>query len=769
MLNVSIASLRTGLRAGLRLSTATLALAAASAAAAQDAPEPPVAPTGDAAGPPSASGEPAGPNVGLEDIVVTARKRVENLQDVATSVSAISAGELATRFDSDVRDFANAAPNVLIDDTQQGPGGVASATIRGIGVADVEKAIDPTVGIVLDDIYFGTSSGGLVKAIDIDRVEVLRGPQGTLFGRNAIAGVINLSRSRPTQELTGKLRATYANYNSLDLEGVVSFGITDWAAVKFTAARKATAGYIYNTLQNQDGQRSRFTAFGGQLLLTPTPQLEISLSFDDQNTRQDPPQLSNVSQAVSFLGSPPVARPNLFCAVLGQCSPAFGVPQQGDRYESISNGPLDRNAFFDSNLIIGKVKYDLSPTMDVQYIYGKYLTDEGITQDFDATPLTLFHTDRPAQYRQDTHELRLTKGGNGPINFVAGLYYWNSAYKIDLVSYIGFVVPNTVLVIPQTVRQTNKSYAGFFDVDFRIIDQVKLTLGGRYTYDEKTQAVRDLGFNFYNDPVADHWQKFTPKVALSYKPTEDILLYGLWSRGYRTGGFTGRPATENAARTPYNPETVDNFEGGVKTEFFDRRVRFNASVFHLKYSDKQEEFSVPAPVGTGQETRILNAADASVTGVELDVAVVPTTGLTLSGNLGYLDAKYDKFFADVDADGIATDNTGLKFRRAPKWNWTLAAAYETQVGPGDVILNGNWHYLGAHEMTFLNNPALANPGQHLVDLSASYRYKNTMVSGFVRNLLEEDGWTIGFDIQGLWSYGAPRTPRTYGIAITQTF
>jgi iron complex outermembrane receptor protein len=751
-------------RTALRGSVALTALAATSAIA-QEAPG--VTNAADAPSAQTATGNTmAG---GLEDIIVTARKRVENLQDVSTSVSALSASELAQRFDSDVRDFANAAPNVLIDDTQQGPGGVASATIRGIGVADVEKAIDPTVGIVLDDIYFGTSSGGLIKAIDIDRVEVLRGPQGTLFGRNAIAGVINLTRSRPTQDLTGKLRATYANYDSLDLEGVVSFGVTDWAAVKFTGARKKTDGYIYNTLQRQNAQRSDFTALGVQLLLTPTPDLEVSFSFDDQNTDQDPPQLSNLAGPTSLLGSPPIARPNLFCTALGQCSPAPGVPQQGDRYKSISNGPLGKNAFFDTNLFIAKAKYDLTADLEIQYIYGRYETDEAITQDFDATPLTLFHTDRPAQYHQDTHEIRLTKGGGGPLTFVIGGYYWDSAYKIDLVSYIGFVVPNTILALPQTVRQTNKSYAGFFDVDYRFTDWFKLTLGGRYTKDKKSSGVRDLGFDFLNDPVKDSWKKFTPKVALSFEPTDDVLAYGLWSRGYRTGGFTGRPATENAARTPYQPETVDNFEIGIKTELFNRRLRMNAAAFKLDYKDKQEEFSVPAPVGTGQETRILNAATATVKGVELDVTALLFEGFTLSGNVGYLDAKYKRFFADVDSDGIATDNSGLKFRRAPKWNYTLSANYERPIGPGTMYLQGTWHYLGKHEMTFLNNPALRNPGQDLIDGSISYKINKTMISGFVRNLLKEDGWTIGFDVQGLWSYAAPRTPRTYGIAVTQTF
>ena len=140
---------------------------------------------------------------GLDEIVVTARRRAENLQDVSSSLSALGAADLARRFDSDVRDFANSSPNVLIDDTQQGPGGVAAIYIRGIGVADVEKSVDPAVGVIIDDVYIGQSSGSLLKAIDVDRVEILRGPQGTLFGRNATGGVINDSRSRPTQELTG--------------------------------------------------------------------------------------------------------------------------------------------------------------------------------------------------------------------------------------------------------------------------------------------------------------------------------------------------------------------------------------------------------------------------------------------------------------------------------------------------------------------------------------------------------------------------------------
>ncbi|WP_225940728.1 TonB-dependent receptor [Sphingopyxis sp. OAS728] len=220
---------------------------------------------------------------GLEEIVVTARKREESMQDVPASISALSAGELDRRFDSDVRDFADSSPNIVIDDTQQGPGGVAAVYIRGIGVADVEKSVDPAVGVVFDDIYIGQSSGSLLKAIDIDRVEVLRGPQGTLFGRNATGGVINLARSRPTYDLTGKARLTYGRFDSWKVEGVASTGLTDNVAVKVSGAYEKSDGYIFNSFQNQDGQRSKFYAISGALRSSrPT----ISTSSSAMTTRR---------------------------------------------------------------------------------------------------------------------------------------------------------------------------------------------------------------------------------------------------------------------------------------------------------------------------------------------------------------------------------------------------------------------------------------------------------------------------------------------------
>lgn len=714
---------------------------------------------------------------GLEEIIVTARKRDENIQDVPASISALSAGELERRFDSDVRDFAGASPNIVIDDTQQGPGGVAAVYIRGIGVADVEKSVDPAVGVVFDDVYIGQSSGSLLKAIDIDRVEVLRGPQGTLFGRNATGGVINLARSRPTYDFTGKARATYSRFDTLKVEGVASTGISENVAVKVSGAYEKSDGYIFNSFYNQPGQRSEFYAVAGALLFEPTDNLDIQISYDHQKTKQDPPQLLAVNRPT-----------DLFCVAYAQCSSSPGVPTSGSRYTSVSDGRLEKNATFKLDMAIAKATYDVGSDMQLDYILGWLKTDETITQDFDASPFTLYHTDRPARWRQTTNELRLTKGGSGPVTFVLGAYLWDSQYTINLKNYIGFAGP-PLLTSAQDVTQTNKSWAIYGEGDYELTDKLILTLGARYTKDKKSSIVNDLPVFIYGtlveaspvatlpgnivmaNPVKASWKKFTPRVSLRYELSEDAMVYGLWSRGYRGGGFNGRPATIGAATIPYDPETLDNYEVGFKAEFADSRVRLNGAAFIMKYKDMQQDLDVPAPgTSTGRENRTINAASAEFKGFELDLTAKLSDGFTLNGNLGYLDAKYKDFFGDIYSTGTAVDASFLKIRRAPKWTGSLGGTYEASIGnDASAWISGDVHYIGGHEITFLNNPNLRNGGQFLVDASINARFNKTTISLFGKNLANEKGWTIGYDVQGIWSYAAPRPRRTLGVAVTQSF
>ena len=271
-------------------------------------------------------------------------------------------------------------------------------------------------------------------------------------------------------------------------------------------------------------------------------------------------------------------------------------------------------------------------------------------------------------------------------------------------------------------------------------------------------------------PVKKSWSKFTPKVSLSYAWTPDVMTYALWSRGYRGGGFNGRPATLSAATIPYNPETLDNYEVGFKSEFLNGRLRLNGALYLMKYKDMQQDLDVPAPgTSTGRENRTINASSAELKGFELEATARVTDELTIKGNIGYLDAKYKNFFGDIYSTGTPVDASFLNIRRTPKWTWDIGATYETDIGPGSFWVSGNVHFLGAHDITFLNNPNLRNKGQYMVDASINYKINKTMVSLFGKNLANEKGWTIGYDVQNVWSYAAPRPRRTWGVTLTQEF
>ena len=697
----------------------------------------------------------------LDEVVVTARKREESLQDMGMSVSALSGTEVEATFARDIGELANISPNLIIDDTSQGPGGVAAVTIRGIGIAEVESSFDPAVGVVIDGLFLGKASGSITKLLDIERIEVLRGPQGTLFGRNSIGGVINITRAQPSNEFGGKFRASYGNYQRLELDGLVNIPLGDEFAVKLLASRHDQGrGYFYNlTTDRRDGEEE-YLMFGAQMLWTPRDDLEFRYSYMREEYDQDtPPLLNNAIPG------------QLFCDAFGFCAPRVGEPSTGDRYTVEQNGPND--AQFDADTHILGMTWDINDAFALDYIFGFRKTDEEVLQDFDATPLTLFETSRPEVYRQRSHELRLTSVGER-LNYTVGAYLFNSEYTIDLLSFIGFVIPDTVIEVPQTSNQTTESWALFVEADYALTDTLTLTVGGRYSDDKKTAQITNDVVIVMEQPARASWSEFTPKLGLQWAATDEVMLYALYSTGYRAGGFSGRPTTQEAAELPYDPETVKNYEIGLKSELFQRSLRLNASVFRMDYDDKQEEQSVAVEFGTGQQTVVANAASATIWGAELDFLYLPPLdGLTIQGNVGWLNASYDEFVADIGFGGV-TDNSGLEFRRAPRWNSSLAAVYEWETGPGTAWVRAGWRYLGSHEVSLLNSPQTSNSAQHLVDASINYRYGNAQFSLYGRNLLNEDGYTVGFDVGGLaagslWTYTATRPPRTWGVQITYDF
>ncbi len=717
----------------------------------------------------------------LEEITVTARKREENLQDVAMAVSAMGQQEIEANYATDLRDLVYISPNTVLDHTHQGPGGVAAAYIRGIGVSEVEKNFDPAVGVVVDGIFRGTMTGSIVRAIDLERAEVLRGPQGTLFGRNTIGGVINLVRRKPTMESGGKVRAGFGDYDTTLLDGIVNFGNGDTFGAKLSGSyRSQGEGYFTNlNTGRKDGQYD-FTSGGINLLFAPSDGVEIEWTSLIERTEEDTNQLLNVGQPGQ-----------LFCDGFGWCSPNTSTPVSQDRYAVlqafISDAtspfpgiPLDPaypsmvaglspyDSDFDADTHQLEVRWDINDDYRLDYIVGTWETEETLLYDCDGVTDLLFHTDRPAEYEQLTNELRLTYDAGGNLAYTVGAYTWDSEYDIRLRSFIGFVVPGVVLNLPQFTNQQSESWALFFEGDYSFADRWTLTLGGRWTEDDKSTSQTGI----VTATASADWSEFTPKVALKFQVNDTAMIYGLYSAGYRAGGFNGRVDSVETATVPYDPETVDNYEIGYRSEWMGRRVVFNATLFYMDYEDKQEEIQqASATSGTGQVTRVVNAATASIIGAELELTWLASDSFKVRANLGLLDAEYDDFVVNTGTTmaPVLTDFSSLNIRRAPDVTASLVGNYEWELGQGSALLHAGARYLGKHEVDFANKPELTNDSQILIDASFSYNYNNWYASVFGRNLTDEDGYQIGFDVAGLWSYAAPRPPRTWGVEVGLRF
>ena len=720
----------------------------------------------------------------LEEIVVTARKREESMQDVGVAVSALSQTEIDRAFARTIQDLAGMSPNLVIDDTGQGPGGVAAIFIRGIGVADVEKNFDPAVGVVVDGMFIGANAGSLFRSIDLASVEVLRGPQGTLFGRNTIGGLINIKRTQPTGELGGKFRAGYEDYDVYYADGILNFGVTDNLAVKlFGGIRDQQEGYYDNYTSGKDEGRNDYQTYGLNALWDVSDSFSLEYTYQKEETEQDTPPLLNTAQDR-----------HLFCFAFGYCSPSQDKPITGDRYAIYQVGyrpgaadptvnspvvaspitdivPYKLESTFDTESHILEAGWEFSDALRFDYVYGYWESDETILSGWDGTPELLYGTDRPATYEQNSHELRMTYDAGGAFSFVGGLYLWESEYEIPLQSYIGFAVPGVVLDILQLSRQETDSRALFFEADYEVTDAFTLTVGGRYTEDEK-ESQQYGAVNTITAPYTSHpneeWDEFTPRITATYDIDDDTMVYGTYSVGYRSGGFNGRVGSLVEARQPYDPETVDNYELGIKAELLDNRLRINANVFYMEYDDKQEELQLPDDNDTGQKTVVENASTAEIKGIEIDVQAFINNNLSLRGNLGYLDTSYDDFgYTDINGDFV--DLSNLEFRRSPDWTASLDATYEWDVAGGNAWIRGSYHYLADHYVNVTNSPELKNDAQNLIDASVNYSINGITVSLFGRNLTDEDGYSHGYDVAGLWSYAHTRAPRTWGAEVVYQF
>ncbi len=750
-----------------------------------------LATTGPLAAQESRSPEARSEVAGIAEIIVSARRRDESIQDTPIAVTAIAPSQLEGAAAVNISDLQGAAPNVLI--TQQGSGSsAANISIRGIAFADIEKSFDPAVGVNVDGVYIGTSTGQYLDFFDIESIEILRGPQGTLFGRNTISGVINIRRTRPSSEWGGKFELSAGKYGKFGARGVLNLAITPGVlAVKLFGMHEESDGWYkeVGTGDHRGGYNNE--NFGAAILLTPNDRFDALLTIEKQAQDFEGIQgaSSQAGDAFCFPGSPTICGNNvtddpytvnpMIDLLTGQ-----PIPYIGD-YEAPA-GTLEMN--FDAGVINFTSVSSYREMEEVQQ------------QDYSTSGL--YWTTRTQKYRQFSQELRGAGRIGENFDYVAGVYYFESRYKINQLTRVF-----GPLTSEQDTIGRSESYAGFADLNWEIFDRVRLSGGGRWTHDKKSLATDFVDFanpavSFSSPKKSESWSKFTPKVGLDFRPTDDLMVYGSWSRGYRSGGFNGRGLTPFSATLPYEPETVDAFEVGLKSSWWDGRVSLNLAAFHTKYKEIQQSTTVSTPGGTGNETIVTNAASAKIKGVELDLTTRLTEGFTLRSSVGITDSKFGTFLTDAPVAGVRRtfDYSDVDLIYAPKLTFSLNAEYETAAPIGSLDgsfkAQAGFRYLSRYDQQIAadsttpipaapativverNEPTLRSDKQYYLDASLSYVWgmgssdAKARVTLWGRNLADDRGTGTSFTVGNnpfLWRFVSVREPRTYGISIGYDF
>ena len=795
--------------------------------------------------PHSATAEPAATPSQLEEVLVTARKREETVLTVPVAVSAINAAQIQASMAQSTRDLENISPNLIIDAVQATPGG-AAISVRGVSFQDLEKSFDPAVGVVVDGIYLGTNTGAMLQVFDLERIEVLRGPQGTLFGKNTIGGTINVIRSRPTGEWDAKMRLRVGDYDRQEFDAVLNFPIiSDKLAAKLTFTDREQDGWYDNIAPEFGGEpvgNLKYREYGGALRYTPTDTLTIDYSYYKQ---------ADDSDAAPLLGQN--GPTDLFCLPLtlifgpdpyvppGQCAQSNGKPLTGDFYKVAQN--FSDTAYLDQDAHTFSVNWGLSESWTLDYLFGYMDASERVDQDFDATPVNQFSTRRVQEFDQMSHELRLSYDAGGRFDIVGGAYYWDSSYQLGQTTFFLYDVlagitpalaglkPGRPITQLQATDHSNESWALFAEMDFNITDAWTLTLGGRYT-DEKKEFERAAALNLGGFPAAivgpvlpsppfgttfvsgspvypkptgavlpqfstfgnqadESWSEFSPKAGIRWIPNEETMMYLTYTSGFRSGGFNGRAGALSSATVTYDPETVDTLELGYKAHWLENRVQFNAAVFFGKYDNKQEEIVTPLPNGD-QETLVQNASEADINGAELEIIMRLTDAWDLRTNIGYLDASYSSFCADVDGPSavappqplpnecgdreqtgsgwiIPTDNSDLELRRAPEWTFSVDTSYTWDIGPGALTAQAAYNWRDDYYTTFQNVPLGLTEAYGLLDASLAYETDHWRFTVFGRNLTDELYVNSGLVVAGLFNFQTVGPPRQYGAEVTYRF
>lgn len=711
---------------------------------------------------------------GVEQIVVTARRRAESLQDVPVSVSAFSENRIDELQADDLSGLQYSVPNFYFD---EGDASNAVVYLRGIGQNDSLAFADAGVGIYVDDVFIARSQAAFLELFDVERVEVLRGPQGTLYGRNTIGGAVKFISREPTDETEVHLEAGIGDYNFRTIGGRISGPLVEGklrgkAAVSYIARD----GYNDNLFDGRDnGDQDSLSARLG-LYYEASDNLDFALTHDFRRERPDTARSPQLVTPASGFGDPLVPGSlQTFAAITDDFTVNTNASNRSDT---------------DAGGTTLRATWDASDSWTWESITSFRTFDFDLQLDTDGTPLPLLDVFVKQDQSQFSQEVRFNYDAGDALSLVGGIYYFSdddetfSGVDNHGAALFGFPVTAFGLATSSmaiTDQQTT-STAAFLDGTYRFDEQWSASLGVRYTTETKESArvfenfpdpsifvVRDdtpflAGVGVPGTSIANEadFDAFTPKVSLSYQPNDDLLLYGSASRGFKSGGFDGR-ANSQAQFNPFEPEFVWSYEAGVKSTFADGKIVANAAVFYNDYTDLQVT-SFAADPNTGVfVTQFTNAAAATIQGLELELFAVPNDKLSLNASLGLMDASYDEF--EILVAGVVTDVSARPLVNTPEVTASLGATYTQPISANwDVTFHGDANYRSEVATEISASPELTQDAYWLTNAYASLGKSDGSweIKAGVRNLGDEVIQVQGFNLSefpGLQSafFAAPRT------------
>ncbi|WP_262695666.1 TonB-dependent receptor [Kordiimonas aquimaris] len=641
----------------------------------------------------------------LEEIVVTAQKRAENIQDVPIAVTALSSSALeVTGFDN-LFDLSRLSPSLQLSNF----GPIAFVTLRGIGNENTTAGGDPSVALHYDGVYIGRPSGTLFTAFDSERVEVLRGPQGTLYGRNATGGSINYITKKPTQETTFEGDLTYGDYDRKRVRLAANLPVNDVVSTRVVGFWEDRDGFTENTFAGgRNANDADNWGLRGHLLYDAGEGFSalISATYIESGGVGSAPELREPfpgSTTGQNIAGPPIPGTNNYIV--------NGTPLVNDLRPFVESENTDQSQDSEFLVLSATLEYDFE-SVTLKAITGYVESSYDSLTDQDYSPLPLAELRLQETSEAFSQEIQLLSNNDGPFNWILGGFYFHEdatrqsqffGSRYDIIAAGASAA--TGLNIPSGFDVggdiTSESYAFFYQATYEVNDRLALTGGIRYTNDTKDGVNRGFQFAFpYEGDVNADFDRVTYRVAADYDVSDDVLLYASFSTGYKSGGINqvSIPALTNPV---FAPETVEALEVGLKSQLLDRRLQFNTSVYRNKYNDLQfQVFGLSGP-------EAFNADGATVQGFEIEVVALPAEWLQFDGSLGYTDATFDDQIVQGQQLG------GNRVQRTPEFTYNAGAtaSWDLEDGNGSMRLRAEINHTGSIFYTAFNrNGGFNDPG-----------------------------------------------------------